>query len=113
MSIVSVGLCEGRHPMPVHGYIFPAEIDPLDIAGMRKQINDYFDSHLEWGKHLRASQWSYDDYYVETSDDHVHLYVSGLTVAVAEVIRYCYNHGVRLTLYHYDRNTGGYYPQYM
>lgn len=113
MSVVRVGLCEGHHSVPVEGYIFPAEIDPLDIAGMRKKISDFFESHLEWGTHVRPSQWSYDDYYVETSDDYVHLFVSDLTVAVAEVIHYCYDYGITLILFHYDRDTGEYYPQYM
>lgn len=113
-KIVSIGLCRGRHEIPaVEDYIFQQELDPLDIKGMFSTIDGFFKTHLEWGQHLRASQWGYEDNMVYTSNDEVNLYVTGLTVAVAEVIRYCYHNGIALTLYHYDRASGEYYPQTM
>lgn len=97
--------------MPVSEYIFPSNIDPRDIDGMYETIDKFFSSHLEWGNHLRGIGMT--DESVWTSNDKVELYVSGLTVAVAEVIRYCHINYIELTLYHYDRETGNYYPQTM
>lgn len=113
MAIISVGLCRRRHTMPVEDYIFPQDVNPLDIQGMYSSIDEFFKTHLEWGNHLRCSDWGSEDEYVFTSNDTVHLYVSGLTVAVAEVIRYCYLNGISLVLFHYDRESGKYYHQTM
>lgn len=43
--------------------------------------------------------------------DSVDLYVTGLTVALGEIIRYCATAAIPLTLWHFDRDTGSYYPQ--
>lgn len=44
---------------------------------------------------------------------HLVVYVTGLTVAVAlvEVINWCIMNKVHLILMHFDKNTGEYYPQ--
>lgn len=39
------------------------------------------------------------------------LYVTGLTVALVAVINACRGFNVKLTLMHYDRESGTYYPQ--
>lgn len=39
------------------------------------------------------------------------LYVTGLTVALCEVIRYCSERNIALTLKHYDAQTKSYYSQ--
>ena len=85
-------LCEGRHEMPsnVEGAIFPKEIDPLDLHGMREIV---------YSKLQNASE--------------LDLYVTGLTVALCEVIRYCVSNAIPLTLYHFDKASGRYYPQPM
>ena len=111
MKRMKVGLCEGRHEMPVSEYIFPSEVNPIDLDGMHSTIDRFFTTHIEWGMHLRGLGTT--DELVYTSNDSVDLYVSGLTVAVAEVIRYCHVNYIALTLYHYDRETGEYYPQIM
>lgn len=83
-------LCEGRHEIPeaVDGAIFPQQLNPLDLKGMRTAA---------------AAKLAG----VEELD----LYVTGLTVALVEVINFCHANGVSLTLWHFDRETGGYYPQ--
>lgn len=85
-----LALCEGRHEMPdcVEGSIFGNELNPTDLASMR----------------ATASEKLKD---VDTLD----LYVTGLTVALGEVIRLCTEREINLTLWHFDRNTGEYYPQ--
>ena len=83
-----LGLCEGRHELPVEGYIFGNQLDPLDLEGMAKQV------------HEKLS---------DCSD--LTLYVTGLTVALGEVIAYCFANDIELTLMHFDRNSNSYYPQ--
>lgn len=87
---LKMALCEGRHEIPeaVDGPIFGNSLNPLDLEGMRKTA----------AARLAG---------VEALD----LYVTGLTVALVEVINFCHANGVSLTLWHFDRETGGYYPQ--
>lgn len=90
------GLCEGRHQIPaVEKYIFPAEVDPLDISGLEKTVEEVL-------KPRPFGCWP---------EDPVYLYVTGLTVALVAVINVCYRYGIELCLWHYNRDTGEYYPQ--
>jgi len=83
------GLCAGRHEMPqVREYIFPNELDPLDLMGMEQQAKSKLAGISE-----------------------LVLYVTGLTVALISVLNVCRELNIKLTLMHYDRSTGGYYPQ--
>lgn len=100
---VRLGLCAGRHDIPVEGYVFDQPItDVTDAAGMlmhatrvvralRKEAN-------RKAKHL-----------------HLHVYVTGLSVALVAVIRAVMQESLEadigLTLYHFDRESGEYYPQ--
>ena len=93
MSIIKVALCEGRHTMPegVQGSIFPNTINPTDVESIEQIALDFMEAHKE---------------------DDVHVYVTGLTVALVAVI----NAAVKvqcadLTLHHYDRDTGDYFQQ--
>ena len=90
MDKLTLGLCEGRHSIPnVTDYIFPSEINPTDLEAMWKTIAAKIpDDALE-----------------------IDLYVTGLTVALVEVINYCRQNDIDLTLYHFNRDTNGYYPQ--
>lgn len=83
-------LCEGRHEIPqaIDGSIFGAEVDPLDLSGMEREA----------AEQLRG---------VFT----LNLYVTGLTVALVAVLNVCREQNIKVTLYHYNRETGNYYPQ--
>lgn len=84
-----LGLCKGRHVISnVLEYVFDTEIDPTDIPEMNRQA----------AKVLAGS-------------DHVDLYVTGLSVALLAVVRFCIDNNISLTCYHYNRDTGEYYPQ--
>lgn len=87
---LEMALCEGSHEIPkaVDGAIFPQQLNPLDLVGMRTTA---------------AAKLAG----VEALD----LYVTGLTVALVEVINFCRANGASLTLWHFDRGTGDYYPQ--
>ena len=90
MIEMTMGLCENRleSPMELDGYIFPQVIDVKDFNKMQDII---FEKLINCKK--------------------LNLYVTGLTVALVEVYGFCVHNNIPLTLYHYDRETGGYYVQ--
>lgn len=90
MKILNIALCKGRHNIPeaTDGAIFGNTLDPLDIGDMAETVARKLDGV-----------------------DKINLYVTGLTVALVEVIKYCYHEGVFCTLLHYDRESREYYPQ--
>ena len=83
-------LCKGRHEIDaaVDGAVFPNELDPLDILTMDAIASESIGEI-----------------------DELDLYVTGLSVALVSVINHCHDKGVKLTLFHYDRNSGMYYSQ--
>lgn len=84
-----LGLCKGRHEIPnVSEYVFDTEIDPTNIQALNCQA----------AKVLAGA-------------NHVDLYVTGLSVALLSVVRFCILSDISLTCYHYNRDTGEYYPQ--
>ena len=87
---VYMSLCEGRHEIPqaIDGSIFGTELDPLDLTGMEREA----------AEQLRG---------VFT----LNLYVTGLTVALIAVLNVCREQKIKVTLYHYNRETEKYYPQ--
>lgn len=86
------GLVQGRHEISeVKDYIFTNTLDPADIQGIRSLAK----KSLEF----------------LSKGDSLKVYVTGLTVALVEVINICHEKGVRLALMHFDRNTGSYFPQ--
>lgn len=89
--MLNYGLVRGRHPLPVDSYIFDEVADVLDFASMRAVVEEFV-AGISAGSEIEV-------------------YVTGLTACTAEVIRSCALHGVGLTLYHFDRDSGGYVPQ--
>ena len=86
---MNLGLCKGRHEIAgVTEYVFPQEVDPLDVDGLLAQASSAIHGA-----------------------DFVNLYVTGLTVALVAVINACAIQQIPLTLWHYDRESGEYYPQ--
>lgn len=92
-KIIKTSLCAARHQMPadVVGSVFGNTLDPLDINGLQKTADDFVGS-LD-------------------KDASLHLYVTGLTVALVAVINACKKAGVKLVLWHFNRDNGDYYPQ--
>lgn len=84
----TVGLCAGRHEIPVEEYIFPDPVDPLDYNAMYK----------------RAMQ-------VVPNGGHLTVYVTGLTAAMLAVVAACESKRCTLYAMHYDRETGTYRRQ--
>lgn len=98
-NIIHIALCEARHAMPecVTGAIYPNTVDPLDIAGITKTADAFMRDH---------------------NGDVVNVYVTGLTVCTIAVVKAALMRLAMesarprtLTLWHFDRATGDYYPQ--
>lgn len=98
---LNMGLCEGRHEIPqvTDGYIFPSEVNPTNVH----KLGEIAFNKLK-------------DFYFENDRLQLNLYVTGLTVALVSVLNACrlldpefFN--LKVTLYHYDRDTNSYYPQ--
>ena len=86
---MELGLIKGRHPLPVTEYIFNDSIeDVFDFVSMQEQI-------------ASALQDCTD----------VTVYVTGLTVVTVELIKFCARHNIKLTLMHFNSNSGLYIPQ--
>lgn len=87
-----VALCESRHEIPqaVDGAIFGQSVDPTAPLKLELEARRV----------------------IETSGvEFLTVYVTGLSVALVAVINACHSLGVCLTLMHYDRDSGEYYPQ--
>ena len=98
------GLIPGRHELPnVTGYVFPATIDPMDFDTMASIVADFLHNVPLDGAEANAS--------VSKGVVGLDVYVTGLTAATAALISGCAANGVKLTLWHFDRDSGDYKPQ--
>lgn len=85
-----LALCAGRHEMPaqIEGCIFDIIEDVTNLQAMEEIACN----KLEGCKSLQ-------------------LYVTGLTPALIAVLNVCHRNGTLVTLYHFNRDTGDYFPQ--
>lgn len=82
-------LCAGRHFTPdVDGSVFDHAVNPVDVKTLENEA-----------------------LFVLRGVTELDLYVTGLTVACVAVINACHERNIKLTLYHFDRDRGCYYPQ--
>ena len=123
MAELKLALCAGRHSIPdaVDGEIFSNEIS--DVTATENLENRAFSGI--WNacfNHYKAGESGFlkvDDEWDGFDMEplmicrglHIDLYVTGLTVALIAAINCCAIEGIDLTLWHFNRDTGGYYPQ--
>lgn len=94
MTILNLGVCAGRHEMPVTGYIFGEAIaDPTNVVELEKLANQ------------RVAEIGCGD------NTTVNLYVTGLTVAVISAIKALKKVGSKILLKHFDAKASNYYTQ--
>lgn len=91
---MKIGLVKGRHELPVKDYIFEKDIE--DVRNIEAMYNIVSEKLNNFDKR-----------------EPLEVYVTGLTVALTTVIRYCYNEGLNLILWHYDKQKNDYYAQVM
>lgn len=108
----AVGLCAGRHPLPVQEYIYGEVLDVLDFEALRDIADRFVQEHCNvrttFG--VGIAQTDYTDVEMLCGDE-LHVLVTGLTQCTAAVLWACACYGVTLTLWHYNRETGAYVPQ--
>lgn len=91
-KILKIGVCEGRHEMPVEKYIYGQQVNPLDVNGLETQAE----------KRLLE---------LKGDCNQLHLYVTGLTVAVIATIKVAKEMFDSVVLLHYNRDSNSYYQQ--
>ena len=115
-TILNLGVCEARHEMPVEGYIFPSEIPADVITCPQKLYLQAWDKLVDLTADLPTTtdivSVEYgEDIPVERPAAELHLYATGLTVAVIAAIEAARHMHLPVTVMHYDRTTGNYFPQ--
>lgn len=91
-KILKIGVCEGRHEMPVDKYIYGQQVNPLDVIGLETQAE----------KRLLE---------LKGDCNQLHLYVTGLTVAVIATLKMAMEMFDSVVLLHYNRDSNSYYQQ--
>lgn len=102
---MKVGLCRGRHNLPVEGYIFGEVVDVHDFTSMQEIADKYV------RENCNVREIMDDDGESRYVGGSLEVYVTGLTALTAAVMAACMWYGVSLTLYHFDRDSGEYIPQ--
>lgn len=91
VNTASMELCKGRHSTPAtDGAIFETEVNPLDVTALE----------LEAKKKLKSLNIT-----------KLNLYVTGLTVALVAVLNVTKELNIKVTLWHFNRESGKYYSQ--
>ena len=108
----AVGLCAGRHNIPVEKYIFSEVNNVLDFSTLNRTaeafIKENCNIRLESGTGINQTTYVDVECY---RGDALHVVVTGLTQCTTAVMYACAFYGVPLTLWHYNRDDGGYVPQ--
>ena len=125
---INIVLCSGRHSFPenIDNYVFSNAIsDPTDIASINKTARESLTeilrkegrTSLECPFSRSCSDCGEFCWHCSESTEYINygteinLYVTGLTVALIEVLNVCADLEISVTLYHYDRDSGNYFPQ--
>lgn len=113
MEELRVGLINGRHEMPVDKYIFDEIKDVMDFKFVNKVINNFLEQEvgvsIKYGTSI--NQCDYTDVQCFKGNKRLVVYVTGLTSVTASLIGACARNGIKLSLMHFDRNTGKYVEQ--
>lgn len=116
---ITMGLCIGRHEIKeVSSYIFREDIkDPTNLVELeRLAFRSIWDECMEVGAlqpipEMWEADWYGEDAYTILPGTKLDLYVTGLTVALIAALNVAKEQQIKVTLYHFDRESGGYYPQ--
>lgn len=102
--IIKVGLIRNRHIMPVDNFIFDSIPDDMifDFNWMDKTVKDFILSNINFV--TREDE-------VTVPDKKLYVYVTGLSSALASVIKICSELCINLTLFHFDTKSGSFLPQ--
>lgn len=119
-ATLKMALCEGRHEIPqaIDGAIFPGAIDDVTKVNFLEEMafggiwypafRHYHDGEAGF---LTSAGSDFEFELRLEKGLHLDLYVTGLTVALIAALNVCRQNGVSVTLWHYDKESGSYYPQ--
>lgn len=114
-EVVTVGLCAGRHDLPVTDYIFSDVADVFDYERINNTVMEFLRDKVgvsvEFGCGLNQASGIDSEVYV--GNKALVVYVTGLTALTVAVVRACALNGVELTLMNYDRESQEYVPQHV
>lgn len=92
-KVLKLGAVEGRHEIKgIAGYVLHSVENVTDLSGIEKAVNTSLDKKL-------------------VGYDKLDLYVTGLTSVVLAVVKYCYDNDIKLSCYHFDRDSNDYFEQ--
>ena len=111
MKKLEMALCAGRHEIEVKdGYIFETIKDVTNIKALEQKAFAMLWGAAYRNKYTTPSEEDGDQLYIADGVS-LDLYVTGLTVALIAVLNVCREEGIDVTLWHYNRDSGKYYPQ--
>ena len=81
------------------------------INNQKQEITDFVFDEIVDVRNIDEMQAIADSKIASISSDRIHLYITGLTVAVITVINAVIKYNKKIVFWHYDRETETYYPQ--
>lgn len=113
MEEIRVGLIKGRHEMPISEYIFDEIEDVLDFQKMNQTIYSFLENRIGISivTSIGINQIDFSDVECLRGNKKLIVYCTGLTAAVAQLIKLCMLNGVSLSLMHYNRDNDNYVEQ--
>lgn len=105
-----VGLCAGRHPLPVDECIYHEIENVLDFTRLLHIADKYVCENCNPRNMIGSAINGWDDIRIVVGEP-LNVIVTGLTPCTAAVMYACACYGVDLTLWHYDRDANDYKPQ--
>ena len=122
---LNLALFEGRHEIPqaTDGSIFRGTIDSSTMKDevMLEELafsgiwNAAYRHHKQYESGFLFPSVNWDGEDAEPlqldPDLKINIYVTGLTVALIAALNVCRHEGLKVTLYHYDKESGEYFSQ--
>ena len=111
METITVGLCRGRHDLPVDEYIFDKIERPNDFPELKRHILAFLTERVGIDPNACGqgiNQNDYTDIQIFRGKWKLRVYVTGLSQASNALVSVCLRNGVDLTLLHYDKETDSY-----
>src|SRR5690554_3689884 len=112
MKEIRIGICKGRHPLPVDYYVFPQEVNPLEVEQLEEISNKRLieiaiqeKAKIENATVVLSNQVDYHDITVAVYNATVAIYATGLTVAVLAVVKAAKHLYKKVVVMHYDRDS--------
>lgn len=117
---LNLALCEGRHEIKeaTDGSLFPSvienvtdltELETIAFKSLWKAAYKHYQNH-EVGYLYETEGTEVEELQI-CNNLPINIYVTGLTVALIAALNVCRDENLKVTLYHYDRESGEYFPQ--